>query len=923
MRRNKLNLIVFISLLLAGGMAFTGCAPKRLDTAEMEGSKNIIGRVDVVEAEAATDIVIEGSNPANYTSFKLTDPLRVVIDISDADISEVAGVIPVNNGTIKDIQISQYDEGEVSVARLELALDKMTEYGIEKDNNKLIVSLATTAAEGSKKVAEEPLEVADEKTEGVGTIPSVDVEEMQKKAKYLADLSVDKRDGRIVLTARGEGYIGDYNSFRMKRPSRIVIDLLGLTNLYKKNRVDVNSPMLKRIRIGQHKDKVRLVLDIPEGAPVDYAVSKGERALFVVLGKDVEGVRTFEPEKFVAEGGGEEKTRAAKTVARDKKHKDIQITAVNFKQLPKVSRVTISATESMEYNVKALGEDKVAIDIHGATIPKNLQRSLDTSEFNSPVTLISSYQLRKAPDSLVRIVIDLRGKTAYQIGKGGGEFYIDFERGTYAEEVGEEVVAEAEMPPRIVETAAMEIAVEGTRTEREAVRPPAVAKEAAKEERPRFEVETGPVYTGQKVSLDYKDADIGNILRLFAEVSGLNIIATEDVKGTVTVKLDDVPWDQALDIVLQAKDLGMSRIGNVIRIAPAAKLKSEEEARKREEEAELAAKKAMEKLEDLVVDIVPVNYATASDMSAKIADVLTERGKVTVDERTNVLIIKDVADSVKAARKLVKTLDTATPQVLIEARIVEIDTNYTRDLGIQWGAGYTADASTGNPLGYRFPNSMKIGLGGGGGFALNPPSIGANPGGGTGTNTESGAGAAIGFNFGSIDNTLSLDLKLSALETKGVSKIISRPRIVTMDNKEAVIQQGFSIPFETTSADGTQTEFIDANLNLTVTPHITTDKSVILQLKAAKNEPDFARTGAGGAPSISKKEANTEVLIKDGDTTVIGGIITQKEGKSETGIPFLSKIPLIGWLFKSRSKTDDKAELLIFITPRIVTKDIQ
>jgi len=254
---------------------------------------------------------------------------------------------------------------------------------------------------------------------------------------------------------------------------------------------------------------------------------------------------------------------------------------------------------------------------------------------------------------------------------------------------------------------------------------------------------------------------------------------------------------------------------------------------------------------------------------------------------------------------------------LIEARIVEIDDNYAKDLGVQWGAGYSADAAHGNALGRSFPNSVQAGAGGGGGFALNAPNIGASAGSGTGV-SGGAAGGALGFTFGAIDNTLSLDLKLSALETKGVSKIISRPRIVTMDNKEAKIEQGLSLPFETTSSEGTKTEFIDANLNLTVTPHITSDESVILIIKASKNEPDFARTGAGGAPSISKKEAKTEVLIKDGDTTVIGGIFTQKKGKSTTGIPFLSKLPLIGWMFKSTSTTEDKAELLIFITPRIV-----
>jgi type IV pilus assembly protein PilQ len=256
--------------------------------------------------------------------------------------------------------------------------------------------------------------------------------------------------------------------------------------------------------------------------------------------------------------------------------------------------------------------------------------------------------------------------------------------------------------------------------------------------------------------------------------------------------------------------------------------------------------------------------------------------------------------------------------VLIEARIVEVDTNFQKELGVQWGSGYIADAAHGNALDYGFPSSMAVGIGGGGGSVLNAPVAGA-----TGTGLSGGsAGAAVGISFGSIDNTVSLDLKLSALESRGVSKIISRPRIVTMNKNKASIQQGISIPFETTSAEGTQTSFVDASLSLEVTPEVKQDGSIILDIKATKNEPDFARAGASGAPSIAKKEATTMVMIKDGDTTVIGGIFTQKKGKTEAGIPLLSKLPFVGWLFKSKKTTDDTAELLIFITPRIVKKAI-
>jgi len=290
-----------------------------------------------------------------------------------------------------------------------------------------------------------------------------------------------------------------------------------------------------------------------------------------------------------------------------------------------------------------------------------------------------------------------------------------------------------------------------------------------------------------------------------------------------------------------------------------------------------------------------------------------ERATIIPDKDLNQITIIDVPERVVRIVERIKVSDrlAAPPQqVLIEARIVEVDANYARDIGVQWGAGKS---------GTRNGDTLNAGIGLGGQYALNPPSVGASLGSGTGTlGGETAAGAAVGFNFGNVSNTFSLDLKLSALESRGVSKIISRPRIVTIDGEQAIIQQGYAIPFETTSESGTKTEFIDANLNLTVTPNIRSDGIVKLEIKAAKNEPDYARTGAGGKPSINKKEASTKVYINDGDTTVIGGIFTQKKGTSTKGVPWLSRIPILGHLFKSTAKIDDKAEILIFITPRII-----
>jgi len=417
-------------------------------------------------------------------------------------------------------------------------------------------------------------------------------------------------------------------------------------------------------------------------------------------------------------------------------------------------------------------------------------------------------------------------------------------------------------------------------------------------------------YTGRKISLEFKDADIHNILRLIAEVSNKNVIAAEDVTGKVTVRMINVPWDQALDVVLETKGLGKVSIGNIIRIAPADKLRKEEEERLTHEEAK-------RKLEDLVTKIVQVNYSRASDVSAQVKGFLTPRGSVSVDERTNSLIIKDVSRNTQEAIALVRTLDTPTPQVLIEARIVEATDDFSRSLGVQWGGRGRMGAELGNATGLYFPNSVT-GFGaaqsiplteGFPNYAVNfPAPVGAT------------AGSALGFVFGSLNNAFTLDLRLSALESQGKGKVISSPRVATLDNNPAKIQQGLSIPFETVSAQGTQTQFIDAVLSLEVTPHITADKSVIMKIKAAKNAPNTSIRSVGGVPSIDKKEATTEVLVKNGETTVIGGIFQITSAESRSGVPLFSKIPLIGWLFRVTTKEEKKTELLVFITPRIIER---
>jgi type IV pilus assembly protein PilQ len=431
--------------------------------------------------------------------------------------------------------------------------------------------------------------------------------------------------------------------------------------------------------------------------------------------------------------------------------------------------------------------------------------------------------------------------------------------------------------------------------------------------------DVGRKYRGQRISMDFKDADVTNVFRIIAEVSNLNIITSDDVKGKVSLRLVNVPWDQALDIVLRSKSLGASQDGNVLRIAPLSSLRKEEQDRfdsqklveqSRQEALNRAAE--AKATQEAVFDTIPVSYSKASELLAKIKPLASKYGKLDSDDRTNVLIIRDLPKNIAEVKTLVATLDTATPQVLIEARIVEVDTSFTRELGVQWGGTFVAGGSTKYGITGAQDTSGAITSGSAlvdAVTALATPNYAVN------LPAAIGSGSGGGIAFGILRDNLRLDLSLSALEASGKGKVISSPKIVTTDNKEATIEQGTQIPYSTVSASGTNTQFVDATLSLKVTPHITPDGRVSMKLEA-KNDSQ-GQTGANGQP----KKATTEVLIRDGETTVIGGILQISRTENQSAVPWLSKIPVLGYLFRKDSNTTSNRELLIFITPKVLKQE--
>ena len=400
-------------------------------------------------------------------------------------------------------------------------------------------------------------------------------------------------------------------------------------------------------------------------------------------------------------------------------------------------------------------------------------------------------------------------------------------------------------------------------------------------------------FTGDPVTLDFQGADLRAVLRTFAEISnGLNIIIDPSIQGTVDVSLRDVPWDQALDIILRANKLGYSVEGNIVRIVPLNVLAQENEERRKLAEAQALAG-------ELRTLTVPVSYAKAADLVPVITrSTLSSRGDVQVDTRTNTLIIRDLADRITAAADLVRTLDRPQPQVEIEARIVTLTRSAARELGIQWGFNGAIDPQFGTSTGLAFPSSANLTAATG---AVNN----ANQ-------------SAIGLALGSINGALNIDVNLRAIESEGKGRILSTPRVATQNNVEAEITQGSQIPIQTVSNNTVTVTFKDAALTLRVTPQITASNTVIMRIFVEKAAPNYSQTSAAQpVPSIDTQRAVTTVLMGDGETTVIGGIYTREESDAQVRTPFLHRVPLLGWLFKTDRRLDDSDELLIFITPRI------
>ena len=586
--------------------------------------------------------------------------------------------------------------------------------------------------------------------------------------------------------------------------------------------------------------------------------------------------------------------------------------------------VTVKADGALRYQDFFLGNpDRLVLDFKDV-----ISKSMRPVEVNrEPVRAVRLGQFSVVSPRIARLVLDLSTRAPYRIVEAADGMKIVFGEGETPRRAPlASLRAESEIAPADSGASAPPAVVLLPAPAPEPMPGPVTDPLQAPAQRP---VEFEPVsvtarekqFTGHPISLDFKDGDLQDIFRLFADISGLNIVVNPGVTGKVTLKLNEVPWDQALDLILKANNLGYTLENNVIRIARLTDLQREEqEARKLAEERALAG--------DLEVFSKRLSYAKAADLEPTVKKVaLSARGTITLDPRTNTMIITDLPVNIERAKDLITDLDRATSQVEIEARIVVTSRNFTRDLGIQWGFLNRQTPQFNNTTNMAFPNAIVVngqgvpstagipadqgiagadtaGVGPGGrGYAVNLPANAFNSG--------------IGISLGNILGSFNLDLALTALERQGRGRLLSTPKVTTQNNQSAEIKQGVQIPIQTVANNTVTVSFKDAVLTLKVTPQITEAGTVILTVEVENNSADFANL-VNGIPPINTQSAKTQVLVRDGATAVIGGIYQSNEQTSQGRTPFLANLPFVGGLFRNRFITNTNNELLLFITPRII-----
>ncbi|OCX93417.1 MAG: fimbrial protein [Pseudomonas sp. CO183] len=646
---------------------------------------------------------------------------------------------------------------------------------------------------------------------------------------------------RVELKLAFDEPVASPRGYTLDQPARIALDLPGVSNnLGAKNR-ELGVGNARSVTVVEAQGRTRLIVNLTSLVP--YSTRVDGNNLFVVLGESAGagGVTAMSPA-----------TAAPVAVSAPVKVAPVgkAIENIDFRRGDDgAGNVIISLSDpSISPTIEEQG-GKIRVIFDKTQLPESLRVRLDVQDFATPVRFVDS----TAQSGKASIAIEPTGRYDYLAYQTDNKLTISIK--------------------------------------------PLTEDEADKRKADRF------AYSGEKLSLNFQDIDVRSVLQLIADFTDLNLVASDTVSGNITLRLQNVPWDQALDLVLKTKGLDKRQVGNVLLVAPA----DEIAARERQE---LESQRQIAELAPLRREVVQVNYAKAADIARLFQSVTSnaasaeDRGSIAVDDRTNNIIAYQTQDRLDELRRIVAQLDIPVRQVMIEARIVEANVDYDKSLGVNWRGARVGD------------NNFVVG-----GVGGNRVGAGDNPATALGTFVDLGAtGATNGIGIGFITDNTILDLQLSAMEKTGNGEVVSQPKVVTSDKETAKILKGAEVPYQEASSSGaTSTSFKEAALSLEVTPQITPDNRIIMEVKVTKDEPDFSQAAStGGVPSIRKNEVNAKVLVTDGETIVIGGVFSNTQSKSVDKVPFLGDVPFVGRLFRRDLVQDRKSELLVFITPRIM-----
>ena len=672
---------------------------------------------------------------------------------------------------------------------------------------------------------------------------------------------------RMQLTLHLSGPAPQPLTFTIDNPARISIDLPDTTLALPSRRIDVQSSGLDSILAAEGKNRSRLVLSLDKMMP--YDVQREGNTIVVTLGA-AGGNSQTQPQMANAGPATADSTPAAAPAQNSGYGQPWELRSIDFRRGSDGSgRVVVRLSDPhIPINLQQLG-NQIVVDFTNASVPQNLMRRYDATDFGTPV---NSFDVTNGSHG-ARIAIDATGEYDQLAYQSDNEYVIELQ------------------PLKKGEAAAR-----------------------------------APKYTGERLTLNFQDIAVRAVLQLLADASGQNIVVSDTVNGSVTLRLQNVPWDQALAVILQNKGLGQRREGNVIIVAPQEELASREKA-------DLAAQNSVQQLEPLRSEYLQINYAKAADLATLVKtqsnSLLSKRGNVAVDDRTNTLLLQDTPENLEQINRLVARLDIPVRQVEIEARVVLVNDDFERQLGARLGitdvaangakglvtttgtaagadsilgSAITNDQSTGTP----FPVSVPTA---GNRYNINLPV--SNPAGSIAVGILSGGHL--------------IDLELSAAQAETEAKVVSSPRVITANQKQATIMQGVEIPYQQSASSGaTSISFKNAVLQLQVTPQITPDNRIILDLDVRDDEVGRVIVESGGVnvPAIDTREVTTQVLVNDGQTVVLGGILTTNARDAQTKVPWLGDIPVLGHLFKSTDRTNNKDELLIFVTPKIVRQGV-